>query len=431
MSRARSFWLVFIAFIPLVLMPVQAYAAYEQLWCNGPAVGGGTLYYANIDTAEGNCQYQGINHVFSQVICNFVTVLNKVLDQFYCGMQYALKNTLAILLTIYVTVFGVQLLLGTAQLNSKDVIVRLLKISAVWTFATEASWGVGFVFNFFMSVINEGSSWVVNPIRNIATVDLSIIGQSPDTPAANIIPAMNDGDVMPLFGFLDRLVYGAFAGPLSSGNTKIMGFFVAVGLIYTPLSALALWWLWTTFITLVRTMMSFMMCLAAIAFLVALSPIFLSLMLFQATNHFFENWLRYMISYSLQVILVFAIIVLWVVVVSKFIAFFADLADLIFPVSPIMVPGPLYDPLNSWGICPPIYGEALDGSPTAVCPEGFDPDSATDPDSWLFYQQALILPSNIAKETKLIYYICYHFLSLGIVFPGCKKPNVQRDSKKY
>jgi len=60
----------------------------------------------------------------------FVVILNIVLGHLYCGLQFSLETTLAALLTLYVAVFGVQILMGTAQLSSGDIMVRLLKMPA-------------------------------------------------------------------------------------------------------------------------------------------------------------------------------------------------------------------------------------------------------------------------------------------------------------
>jgi len=81
---------------------------------------------------------------------------------------------------------------------------------------------------------------------------------------------------------------------------------------------------------LMRTLLSFLLALSTIAFLITLSPIFLSFMLFKVTYHFFESWLRYMVSYALQIIIVFAIISLWITSMMLFAPFFNDMSKLIF-----------------------------------------------------------------------------------------------------
>ncbi|MBY0407091.1 MAG: hypothetical protein K2Q01_05315, partial [Rickettsiales bacterium] len=126
-----------------MLIPGIAHAA-DWLACDGSGgvVADTSLFYAERGEGEegfGACEFQGIEHIFSQVLCDFLTVLNEILGKLYCGLQYALTNTLRIVLTIYVAVFGFQILMGTAQVNMRDFMLRLIKMAAVWAFATKSS----------------------------------------------------------------------------------------------------------------------------------------------------------------------------------------------------------------------------------------------------------------------------------------------------
>jgi type IV secretory pathway VirB6-like protein len=173
-----------------------------------------------------------------------------------------------------------------------------------------------------------------------------------------------------------------------------------------------------TLVTLARTLISFMLAISAIAFLIALSPIFLSFMLFQSTFHLFESWLRYMLSYSLQIIVVFAVIALWVSIIMRFGGFFDMLAKLIFDFKALGVPGALTDPSNTFGICPPNYGMSPFG-PTAVCAGGFNPALVPDPATGVITPnadyKALLQPSQIPEQTKFIYFVLFHLISLSLI----------------
>lgn len=380
--------MIALAVFVLIMSPQAAHAA--ALACNGAGgVAAGTLFEADPNAGTGACATINppLEHVFSLVICAFVIILNDVLGAMYCGIQFSMQGILALVLTLYVAVFGAQILMGTAQMNSKEVITRLLKIAGVWTFATQSLWGINLAFGFFVSLITNGVWWVTSSIMPAA---IGNIGNS----------------VMPVYAFLDNLIYTTVTGPATDGGAKLIGFFGVMLNVLPTLSFLAASWLWMTLITLARTLISFMLAVAAIAFLIALSPIFLSFMLFQSTFHLFESWLRYMLSYSVQIIIVFAIIALWVHIVMMFAGFFDMLGDLLFPFKALGVPGAFTDPNNTWAICREIdYGMSPVG-PTAVC----NPVLGANPPP-----EALLQPSKIPEQTDFIYFCVFHLISLSLI----------------
>lgn len=397
MHTLRRSCMVLIAAFALILAPQAAHAA--ALACDGAGgVAGGTLYEADPVAGTGACENVNppLQHVFSMVVCNFVMILNDVLGAMYCGLQFSMQNILGIVLTIYIAIFGMQILMGTAHMNSKEIILRLLKIAGVWAFATQSLWGINMAFGFFVSLITSGVWWATSMIMPVGG-----IGDS----------------VMPVYGFLDQWIFNFVTGPLVGDGAKLVGFFKAIFLVLPTAALLAGSWLWLTLVTLARTLVSFMLAVSAIAFLIALSPIFLSFMLFQSTFHLFEGWLRYMLSYSLQIIIVFAVIALWVEVMMLFINFFDQLAALIFDFRALAVGGAVTDPSYTYAICPPVYGASPMG-PTAVCPAGFNPalvlDAAGKLDGNADYK-ALIHPSLIPEKTEFIYFMAFHLISLGLV----------------
>ncbi len=390
MLKLKPYMLIAVTTLSLVLLPATAEAQYVQLSCNSNGtVAGGELYYADASTHAGACQFTGIQHIFSWVVCAYVGILNDVLGKTYCGIQYAASGTLAALLSLYIAVFGVQVLMGTAQLRAGEILMRLLKIAGVWMFASQSAWGIGLAFQFFLGVIGNGAAWAVNSI-------MPGIGET-----AN--------NIMPIYATLDGFIYQAVIGVVANANAKLIGLFTVMGLVYPPIFALALFWLMTTLMTLARTLSSFLLGISAIAFLISLSPLFLSFMLFQSTYHLFESWLRYMTSYSVQIVISFAIVAMWIAVTSQFVGFFNDLSNMVFPFQAIVNPGAVVDPEDTWAICPPVFTADVDG-PEAQCPGGFNP----------FVSQAdyknLIPPSLMQEQAPLfLYYVVYHLLALCLV----------------
>ena len=340
MRAFRHMLFVLVAAWSVVFLPAKAHA--EDVYCLGNGeVGGG--YFFNQSSGSGSaCTLTGLDHVFSQVICSFVRILNQVLTKVYCGVQFAMIDTLSILLSVYVMIFGVQLLMGMTQLNSREIMVRLLKIAGVWMFATESQWAIGLAFNFFIDLGSSGIYWALGsiPIADLNTTCISTTNLD------------NLRSVMPVYAFLDRLLYCAVLAPISSAHIGILGFFLAMSIVVPPIFMLAVYWFWTVISVLMRAIISFLMGISAVAFLITLSPIFLSMMLFRATYQYFENWLRYIISYSLQIVIVFACIALWLTTVPLIIGFFSELSSVVFDASRAHSTAQVSDTTRSWGICP-------------------------------------------------------------------------------
>jgi len=413
MFRLKQYLLILVAALSLVFMPVAANAQ-VQLYCDGSGgVGGGQFYYADSVNSQGACAYQGVQHVFSQIICNFVLILDSVLGKVYCGIQYAITPILAALLTLYVVVFGAQILMGTAQLNSKEIVIRLLKIAGVWTLVTQSTWGIGMAFQFFAGAMNDGSRWVLNAVCTI-----------PSLATSGMCPNVSGGNVMSVYQYIDGIIYAAILGPFTTANDKVIGFFLVLMGIFPPIFAMAISWLVTTLTMLARTLISFLLCLSAIAFLIALSPIFISFMLFQSTNHLFEDWLKYLVAYSLQMTIVFAIIALWIIAMSLFGGFFNTLSNVIFPYQDLRVgEGGVMNPVNSWGICRYITSYSPPGNPASACVVGLPCmpslrcNPAFNPLSPIpaIRNAAIIAPDQLLTAQDFLYFMSYNLFALIMI----------------
>jgi type IV secretory pathway VirB6-like protein len=318
MRTLRTWFTILLASWALILMPSQA-MAYELLSCDDNGnVAGGQLFLTTAGQSESFCEFQGLDHIFSQVACDVTTVLNIVLGAMYCALQYNLAPVVAALLTLYIVVFGVQLLMGTAELTSKEILLRLFKIALVWTFVTQSAWGIGIVFLFFIDLANQLIWW------SMSAIDTGGLINMPPLPTGGVSTAM------PVYHYIDKMILDVVTGPLTQANSKLVGFFALMAGIIPPIFAIAVYWLVTTFKILMRALISFLLSISALAFLISLSPIFLSFMLFKATAQFFESWLKFMISYALQMGVVFACIATWAISVNMFVGFFDELSNVIF-----------------------------------------------------------------------------------------------------
>lgn len=92
-----------------------------------------------------------------------------------------------------------------------------------------------------------------------------------------------------LFGFFTSMVFSGYLGIYitTTGISAFIGFLFAI----------------------LRVAYMYVASLMAIAFLIVLAPMFIPLVLFKATNRFFEKWLQQLISFTLQPVIMAAFVV--------------------------------------------------------------------------------------------------------------------------
>lgn len=446
MGYLRRFFLLFLGMVFLVGMPVQpAYAAFKLLECDSGTVKADTKLYDDqipeawkSDEVMGDCQgdscdHVAMRHIFSNVLYDFMGVLNNVIGKVYCGIQYSLTEALRVLLSIYVAVFGFQMLMGTAQLNTRDVMMRLIKIVLVWTFATNSTAAVNIVFRGAASFINDASLWILGSIEALQDIEVGNAG-------CKIMDVAGKGSTTPIFGFFDCVIYYAFTGKQGEAAIRLMVFLGAMLVAFPPTAFMAYYWALKTFLIMARAVINLLLALGSIAFLVALMPIFISLALFQFTSHMFENWVRYMISYIIQVVMIFVVLVMWILVFFQFTYFFDDLSRVIFWYTTSAQQSGTQQPVDSVGVCPTYFakqyspfntakhcggGRMDDPNATAeqnevtdvyrtgpiVCCRKKDFNPKTNPEDL----KALLPVTALIRDTEFLYYVFYHLIGLIVI----------------
>lgn len=410
MARTRILPFLLLVCLLTTLFPENADAAYQPLRCtNGQPEPGTSLYD---DSPNGACQFVGTRYIFSTIICQFVVMINTIMGKLYCSIQAAIQQIVLLTVVVFVMVYGIQMLMGTAQLNGSEVITRVIKMSLVLWLVTDSTFGVSagiaYMFNFFISFISDSTRWVVQ-----------VLDQGSGLGIYNAF-AYNAG-VTATFYFIDNWIYDALTGSLSAANAKVIGFFVAMSAALPSVFFMAIYWLSSLVSMLIRTLITFLMAVIAIAFLLGLSPIFLSFMLFRVTFSYFDQWLRFMISYALQVMVSFAILTMWLFSLTLFTPFFNELADVIFPYEKVIRPATaIYNPADTWGLCPMKVTANPIPSLRCVNP-GFNPiGPGVDPNfpGGNNDFKKVIPPSKVPELNHFLYFIFYHLISLIIVSYG-------------
>ena len=182
------------------------------------------------------------------------------------------RLSVSALLTLYIMFTGFSFLIGNINMTQVELVVRILKVSVVsillstskaWTFFHD------YLFVFFVEGV-EQILQIINEASATGPGSQSLLGLliSPQT--------------------LSKLFSLLFVDPL--------------GFIYIILYLIALYFI---FLLIFKATIIYLTALITIGMIITMAPIFICFMLFNITRSLFENWLRQLISYSLQPIILF------------------------------------------------------------------------------------------------------------------------------
>lgn len=381
----KTFAIIVLSFAGALLLPGDAYA-YANLICVGPTPVG-DLY----DTVASCNGITGIQNIFSGLVCDFQLILNDIMRRVYCGIQFSMLQPLKTALVIYIAITGVLILMGYVQATMRDLLSRMLRLMLVWIFASNAAFGIGIAYNFFIDAANQGIGWVMSTVMP----PLDIVSQHPYCRFADLQPPYNIERIA--FRYIDYLVCDSITGPFTENGAKVAGFIAVLSYVLPPVFVMFTYFVVKSLAIFIRCLLSYLLGISAIAFLITLSPIFLSLALFRPTYRFFDDWLRFITSFTLQIILIFAGVALWITVVTQLGQFFVALGSMVRPLDKIGELAVARAPVESWGICP--YNVVMGPwGPLFMCIGG-----------------ETIYPSNLINHGLFLYVILVNMLALCVV----------------
>lgn len=334
------------------LLPEMAYAA--GLSCDGQGgVSGGSLFGFNA-----NCNFNGANGnpmIFSTLVCDYLSVLDDIMSKLFCGMHAAFAGTLIGAVAIYVFGFGLLTTMGVVAMNGREVLFRTCKLAFVAAILGAGGTGVTFAFNFLIGTMQSGITWVLNSWAN---------GQLGGSAPRDV------------FAFIDTRIFNVVMGQNSPNWEFMLSVVILVALLVPSIGALIFYFWWTTLVIFVRCTISYMMALSVVAFLLALAPLFLCFLLFHSTATFFDTWLKNMVSAVMQVIIMFAGLAVWLMMMNYLGGFFFQLADAVRPNQQnVMAGGVTRQVAESVLFCEPKFPPTWDASqlgPKLECGGGPD-----------------------------------------------------------
>ena len=403
------FLCLFLTFSLISTSVAAATSAFAITTCNSD----GTVSNPSTDSSTGffditkvvnNCSSLDSTKIFSNIVCNFASIVNQVMGATYCGLQHGLLPMVTVILTIYIAVFGAQVLMGMVAISAGEIMMRSVKVAAVWSFASYGAWGIGLLYKFFIGFTLQGINWM------LSSITFCVIKSACDTSK----PTTTDTVFSQIDAQLNAVIVGIGSGAgsiggLFGGKQELVSFFISgLAVIAAPLFLAAIGLFWMAVKMFAKTVLSFLMGIAAIAFLIALSPIFLTCMLFKVTKKLFDSWISYMVSYSLQPVLSFAILALWLTVTSQFMGFMTDISNVIvLGKGQVQTVGNIGTPYTGLLFCPIEYSTDATNGPSIQCTGGADKTS--------FDVAQLKQPSTLTNDSKFLYFITYHLVTLMII----------------
>lgn len=192
---------------------------------------------------------------------------------------------LSIALTLMITFYGLSSLMGVSELTHSELLNRLIKIGVIYLFVSPGGW---YWFNeLFVGFFKDGTDY------------LAFMMASSFDNSESISSALENGDYYDkaiLFESVDQ-VFGLFFSDAVQKKVSALLFADIFGVVY-------LWIIYLAFMLYVyavcNAVLLYLTAQVFITLLFIIGPLFFIFLLFGQTKDMFDNWLKQLISFSLQ-----------------------------------------------------------------------------------------------------------------------------------
>lgn len=227
-------------------------------------------------------------------------------------------RVLQLTLILYVAFYGLATLMGIAEINKKELMSRLVKISLVMFFTNQNSWYWynKLVVGFFYDSMN----YIVSLFMSLSDYALS---EKIDTSALLVAQMDRSVDISNAtrFSYVDNMIKMMLSTSFAAKVFSLL-FSDVLGILYIYLIYRIV--VFNFLKTMVHAATLYLTNMMKIIFVLCLGPIFIAFSLFAHTKNMFQNWLSFLGSRSLEIILIFAILYNFVMLIDLWIR---DLLD--------------------------------------------------------------------------------------------------------
>lgn len=224
---------------------------------------------------------------------------------------------LQVTLSLYIAFYGIAVLLGIAEVSKKELMSRLLKIALIIFFTSAASWS--FYNKIVVGFFYDSMNYLVSLMMSLSD---SALSQGMDTTAIIVAQMERASDLSSStrFSYIDTtiemMMSQAFAAKVFSLFLSHYFGIIFIILIYGLVAGFI-------YVMLVAASM-YVVNVMKIIFALCLGPIFMIFTLFNQTSSIFKNWLAFLGARSLEIVLIFAILYNFVMLIDLS---FKDLLD--------------------------------------------------------------------------------------------------------
>ena len=251
---------------------------------------------------------------------------NIMAQSFFSNLQDKMRFIVKMVLTLSITFFGTKLLLG-GGIKKSEILMYALKIGLVLYFATGEAWqtmffdGIYSASTVFSQIVFKVEASVDKNKRdgcqfgNVTLADGTKITQSHYPVGKEYLAIWDtlDCKITRYLGFGPELSTAniaklILAGFITPGFLGPIGVYFSIALLFFGLILIA---------NTIRALHIFLSSCIAIILMVYVSPLIIPLALFEKTKGIFRGWVTQLISFSLQPMILFAYIAIFITLMDK------------------------------------------------------------------------------------------------------------------
>ncbi|MCH2037465.1 MAG: type IV secretion system protein [Rickettsiales bacterium] len=268
-------------------------------------------------------------------------------------------------LVLYLVIYGIVIALGVGEgaYTRYDLVVRSLKIGFILIIINPGSWVfmTQHLFDIFIDGVLDILTFFGSPLVEYTP---ELVADPNNPPPLTLLNASDDFFNNTPFGFMDRTIGFFLEGPTW---IKIFALILdpPLGPIYAFFIIAALFQIIVLFI---KALLLFLVSIVAIALLLMVSPFFFLTILFTQTKSMFDSWMRALVSFLLQPVLLIVTLALMnefiIAILSSVLSFEACWGcklTLGFPFTDITIPPDIS--LNPFAFCIMYFWDPV-GAPT-------------------------------------------------------------------
>lgn len=250
---------------------------------------------------ETNCVANPDQGLFSSIACKVMSAINHGVIPVYCNLignpDYVMAVNAAV--ALYVVLWGVMAVAGMTHVSMGQAFIKLLKVMFVFALVMNASFYFEFVYSFVMQapaqvvriLLESSGSGGQNFFEHVDKKMFEMINSTVKPQLVN-----DDGSSYQAFDIRMIMLAAAAWKLIPSIGEYIFSFF-----FFTLLS-----WIFAYISIVVR----YLVAIVALNFLLVLGPIFLPTILFEKTKFLGDEWIKMLVSYMVQIVVVIAFVLM-------------------------------------------------------------------------------------------------------------------------